>query len=202
MSRLIRLNRVVIVEGKYDKIHLSNFIDATIIATNGFGVYKDKEIQRLIKTLCDKNGAVIITDSDAAGAQIRSFIKSFCDNNKIKNVYLPQIKGKEKRKYHASKQGFLGAEGLSREIIESALEKYGVLDEAPAVSERITNTDLCLCGLSGKSGSKAARASFSAFCGLPCALSPAMFLDALNSIYTRNDFIKEIEKWHQEQAKN
>ena len=118
----------MIVEGKYDKITLENIIDATIVTTNGFGIYKDPQKRKLIRLLCEKNGAVIITDSDSAGVQIRSYLKSFCDSEKIVNVYLPQIVGKERRKAAPSKQGFLGLEGMSESIIVEALQKSGVTD--------------------------------------------------------------------------
>lgn len=202
MIKLIKIDSVVVVEGKYDKIHLENFIDAHIIATNGFGIYKDKSKQKLLRQLCNKNGLVIITDSDSAGAQIRGFLKGFCDNEKITNVYLPQIKGTEKRKTAPSKEGFLGTEGLSGEIILKALKKSGVTATINASAERITKTDLFDFGLSGCVGSKAARDSFCNFIDLPIGLSPNAFLDALNSVLTPKEYLTEVRKWQQEQAKN
>ena len=202
MTELIRLKSIVIVEGKYDKINLENYIDATIIPTDGFRVFKDKDKQKLIKFLCQKNGAVIITDSDNAGSQIRAFLKNICRSENIVNVYLPQIKGKEKRKTAPSKQGFLGAEGLGGDIILAALKKSGITAQSIEKSEKITKTYLYAFSLSGHNNSKAARESFAAFAGLPAGLSSNAFLDALNSIYDRNTFLKEAEIWRQEQAKN
>ncbi len=199
---LIKLNSVVIVEGKYDKITLQNIIDATIVTTNGFGIYKDRKKKELIKLLCEKNGAVIITDSDNAGAQIRSYIKSFCNTQKIVNVYLPQILGKEKRKTQPSKQGLLGLEGMDKETVLKALERSGVLTEEIGKSEKITKSDLYTAGLSGGGNSKNLRNDFSSFVELPKALSANAFLDALNSIFTREEFLSEVRKWRQVQAKN
>lgn len=202
MKQLIRLNRVVIVEGKYDKINLENYIDATIVTTNGFGIYKDKAKQKLIKRLCDKSGAVVITDSDNAGAQIRSFIKNFCKNSNIVNVYLPQISGKEKRKSSPSKQGYLGAEGLSGNIILEALKRSGVTADITEKLQKITKADMFTFGLTGHSDSRKARDNFALYSELPVGLSSNAFLDALNVIYTRENFIKEVEKWRQAQARS
>lgn len=202
MIKLISIDKVVIVEGKYDKINLQNYIDATIITTDGFGVFKDKNKQKLIRFLCKKNGAVIITDSDSAGAQIRAFLKNICRNEDIINVYLPQIKGKEKRKTAPSKQGFLGAEGLGGDIILAALKKSGITAGEIDKRDKITKADLYGFSLSGAAGSRAKRESFAEFSGLPAGLSSNAFLDALNSIYTRETFIKEANIWRQAQAKN
>lgn len=202
MRLLIKLNEIVIVEGKYDKINLENYIDATIIQTNGFGIYKNKEKQKLIKRLCEKSGVIIITDSDDAGAQIRSFIKNLCGNDNVVNVYLPQISGKESRKSSPSKQGFLGAEGLSGDIILNALKKSGVTVGKTAESQKITKTDLYTLGLSGCAGSKLARNDFASYATLPVGLSSNAFLDMLNAIYTREVFIREVELWRQDQARN
>ena len=143
MIKLIRIDGVVVVEGKYDRINLQNYIDATIVTTNGFQIFKDKEKQKLLRFLTAKSGAVIITDSDDAGAQIRAFLKNICKNSDIKNVYLPQIRGKEKRKSAPSKQGFLGAEGLSGEIILAALKKAG--DENPSFMDAVTDLTAGKC---------------------------------------------------------
>ncbi|MBO4694168.1 MAG: DUF4093 domain-containing protein [Clostridia bacterium] len=199
---MIRLDEVVIVEGKYDKITLENIIDATIVPTNGFGIYKDKSKRDLIKLLSEKHGAIIITDSDNAGQQIRAYIKSFCDTGNIVNVYLPQIKGVESRKTKPSKQGYLGVEGMNCKTILSALERSGIVALTDKPKEKISKTDLYLFGLTGAEGSKSARNSFSEFVSLPVGLSSNAFLDALNAIYDREDFKREATKWRQSQAIN
>ena len=120
---MIKLRRAVIVEGKYDKIKLSSLLDTVIITTDGFGIYKDKEKTELIRTLASTCGIVILTDSDSAGLKIRNHIKGCCKNGDIINVFVPQIKGKEKRKAVPSSEGYLGVEGLDTEILEAALKK-------------------------------------------------------------------------------
>ena len=133
---MIRIDSVVIVEGKYDKIALQSFIDATIVTTNGFGIFRDKGKRELIKLLCEKHGAVIITDSDNAGMQIRSYIKSFCNSDRIINVYIPQIPGKERRKAVPSKQGFLGVEGIDRQYLRypDVMQRAGDLPAYPDIA--------------------------------------------------------------------
>ena len=202
MISLIKLKSLVIVEGKYDKITLENIIDATIVTTNGFGIYKDESRRMLIKRLCEKNGVVIITDSDSAGAQIRSYIKSFCNTEKIVNVYLPQIKGKEKRKSQPSKQGFLGLEGMDKNTVIKALERSGIFTGETDNKEKISKSDLYVVGLCGGENSRLLRNDFSKFAGLPEGLSSNSFFDALNSIFTREEFLTEVKKWRQQQVLN
>ena len=123
MKRLIRLKQAVIVEGKYDKIALENVIDAVIIPTNGFGIFKDSEKRDIIRNLAKKNGIIVMTDSDSAGAVIRAYIKKIAAGAVITNVYVPSLHGKEKRKSKPSAEGILGVEGMSPEIIEEALKR-------------------------------------------------------------------------------
>ena len=114
---MIKIKEAVIVEGKYDKIKLSGILDAVIIETDGFGIFKDKEKQKLIRFLAENKGIIIMTDSDSAGFKIRSFIQNITKSENIKNVFMPDIYGKEKRKTEASKEGKLGVEGIKKEII-------------------------------------------------------------------------------------
>ena len=118
---MIRLKTPVIVEGKYDKIRLSNIIDAPIFTTDGFRIFKDKDKQEMLRSLASRRGIVIFTDSDGAGFVIRNFLKGIVEPRYIKNAYIPDIEGKEKRKRTPSKEGKLGVEGMSPEIIISAL---------------------------------------------------------------------------------
>lgn len=197
---MIRLNQVVVVEGKYDKITLSDYIDAIIITTDGFSVFKDKEKQRLISYCANKNGIVIITDSDSAGMQIRAFLKNICKSDNITNVYIPQIIGKERRKKTPSKEGFLGVEGMTEEIIKNALIRSGV--NSCDNKRLITKKDLFLFGLSGRDNSSKKRESFLKFSGLPLGLSGNGFLDAVNAILGYDDFYKAVKLWEQEEDKN
>lgn len=122
---MLKIKEAIIVEGKYDKIKLGSIVDAPIIETNGFRVFSDKEKQSLIRKIAQVRGILVLTDSDGAGFVIRNFLKGAVDKSKIKHCYIPQIKGKEKRKPEKSKEGFLGVEGVSNEIIVEAIKKSG-----------------------------------------------------------------------------
>lgn len=202
MIDLLKSDSVVIVEGKYDKIKLDGIIDAFIIPTNGFGVFKDKEKRELIRKIGLKHGIIILTDSDSAGMQIRSFIKSFCGGADIKNVYLPQVSGKEKRKSTPSKEGFLGVEGFKEEEILKAFKKSGIEFVFEPKKEKITKTDLFLCGLNGWENSKSKRDGLLKRLDLPLGLSSNAFLDAVNSVCTKEEFLNEVAAWQQEADKS
>ena len=192
---MIKIKQAVIVEGRYDKIKLSGIIDAPIIETSGFGIFKDKEMQKLIRTLAEKTGIVILTDSDSAGFKIRSFIGSTAGSGKIFNAYIPDIFGKEKRKTEPSKEGKLGVEGVSEEIIIEALERAGVLYETVNEPERpITKQDLYELGLSGKADSAEKRQRILKYYNLPSRLSANSLVKVLNCITTYERFKEEAEK--------
>ncbi len=203
MKQLIKLSQAVIVEGKYDKITLQNIIDATIIVTNGFRVFKDKEKRELIRLLAKKRGIVVITDSDSAGALIRSHLKQICPEGTITNVYVPQLVGKEKRKDKRSKEGFLGVEGLERQTLIDALARSGITGEiCQQKNERkITKTVMYDFGLSGGENSSYLRNSLAEYLKLPKGMSSNAFLDCLNAIYNYDEFIKAVELWQQEEDK-
>ncbi len=194
---MIRLEQPVIVEGKYDKITLENVIDALIITTDGFGIFKNKEKGALIRRLAQEKGIIVMTDSDSAGSVIRSHIKSIVGNCEIINVYLPLMKGKEKRKSAPSKEGLLGVEGMSPTIIEEALRKSGVLAQKTARIRKITKTDMFCFGLSGNENSAQKRKELLKKLGLPENLSSNAMLDVLNTLYGYDEFAsiltKEIE---------
>lgn len=193
---MIKLDRPVIVEGKYDIIKLSNIIDALLIKTDGFGIFKDKEKQRLIRRLAAEKGIIVLTDSDSAGFMIRNFIYSVVPADKITNVYIPDIYGKEKRKTQAGKEGKLGVEGISEAIILEAFEKSGVLCEKTEGGQRrlITGLDLYEAGLSGKRDSKAKRAALLKSLALPERMSTSALVKILNSFVTYEEFIKKVEE--------
>ncbi len=199
---MIRLKQAVIVEGKYDKITLENLIDATILVTNGFGIFKDAEKRQLIRTLAKTCGIIILTDSDQAGQQIRRFIKNICADGQITNVYIPQLSGRERRKTAASKEGFLGVEGMTPAVLEEAFRKSGVLQETvPNAGRKITKNDLYFMGLSGHENSAAARAELSAYLNLPQGLSPSVFLDLVNTFFTSEEFEEKVELWRRDTGK-
>ncbi|MBO5852736.1 MAG: DUF4093 domain-containing protein [Clostridia bacterium] len=196
---MIKLSKAVIVEGKYDKIRLANLLDATIITTDGFRVFKDKEKCGLIKTLAEKCGIVILTDSDNAGQIIRKYLEKIVPKEQVVSVYLPQILGKEKRKTVSSAQGLLGVEGTDDNIILTALGRAGVIGEpVTKLGRKITKTDLFNIGVSGGQGSKEKRNQLLKFLNLPAALPTNSLLDVLNCLYGYDDFIYEVEKWKQE----
>lgn len=182
---MIKIDKVIIVEGKYDKIKLSRFIDAPIITTDGFGIFKDKERQKMLRRLAETKGLVVLTDSDSAGFLIRSFIGGSVDKKYVINAYIPDIKGKEKRKTQPSKEGTLGVEGMTEDVILSALENAGVLcEKSENAREEITKTDLYELGLSGKKDSAAKRAKLLEYYGLPSRMPANQLVRILNCITT------------------
>ncbi len=187
---MIKLKRAVVVEGKYDKIKLNAVLDAVIIKTDGFGVFKDKEKQKLIRKLAETTGIVILTDSDSAGFVIRNFIKSIAPNGDIINAYIPDIFGKEKRKTQSSKEGKLGVEGIPVDILKTALEKAGVFCEKTEDTEKrkITKTDLFEDGFSGTQNSKDKRKALLKQLDLPEKLTTNALLDILNSLMTYDEY--------------
>lgn len=195
---MIKIKQAVIVEGKYDKIKLSGIIDAPIIQTDGFGIFRDKELQMMIRTLAEKRGILVLTDSDSAGFKIRSFIGSTVDKKNVINAYIPDIFGKEKRKNEPSKEGKIGVEGVSEEVIMQALANAGVLCESTFEPERpITKLDLYELGFSGCSDSSAKRKALLKYYSFPERLSANSLIEVLNCVTTYERFIedvKEIEK--------
>jgi len=192
---MIKIKQAVIVEGKYDKIKLSAIIDTVIIETDGFAVFKDKEKQKLIRFLAEKRGIIIMTDSDSAGFKIRNFINGITKSENIKNVYIPDIYGKEKRKTEMSKEGKLGVEGMKPEIILSALKKAGVLCDENEKTEchKITHTDFFEDGISGGENSSEIRKALAKQLDLPERISSSALLKIIN-VYMTYDEYKEAVK--------
>lgn len=197
MNPLIKLKQAVIVEGKYDKITLENIIDTTIIATNGFSVFKNLEKRQLIKTLAEKNGIIVMTDSDSAGAIIRSHLKQICPSDSIINVYIPQILGKEKRKNRYSKEGLLGVEGMTQDVILNALKRSGIDGEniLERSSKKISKTLLFDLGLSGRENSSLLRDDLARHLDLPTGISANALLDCINAVFEYDEFIEAVNIW-------
>lgn len=192
---MLKIKQAVIVEGKYDKIRLSNLVDAVIIPTNGFELYRDKETAELIKMLSKKTGIIILTDSDSAGFQIRSRLRNITRGGEVINVYIPDIMGKERRKRSPSAEGKLGVEGVDDEILLEAFRKAGVFAEERTVpKDPITKADLMERGLVGGENSADKRAKLQRSLGLPVRLSANMLLEILNVMYSREEFFAELEK--------
>ena len=183
---MIKLKQAVIVEGRYDKIKLKNIIDAPIIETNGFRIFNDKQRQSLIRQIAEKRGILIMTDSDGAGFVIRNFLKGTVDKSKIKNCYIPQLSGKEKRKVRGSAEGFLGVEGVPDEVIIEAVRKSGaeIIGEETVKRNEITKADLYSLGLTGTENSAQKRKQLLDKLNLPGYLSTNAMLTALNCLYS------------------
>lgn len=180
----MRVNEVLIVEGKYDAARLSGIVEGLILTTGGFSIYRDEEKRELIKTLGKKRGIIILTDSDAAGFRIRNYIQNFAKGAVIKNAYVPAVVGKESRKSAPSKEGTLGVEGLPNEVILQALRRAGATESAARAGRQLTYTDLYELGLSGKAGSSDRRRRLLSTIGMPARLSKKALLEALSCTYT------------------
>lgn len=186
---MIRIREAILVEGRYDKNSLSQLVDTAIFETGGFGVMKDREKIQFLRQVAEKRGLIIFTDSDGAGFVIRNRLKSLLPPDKLLHAYIPQIQGKEKRKQKAGKEGLLGVEGMSPELLIQALHRCGAhfLDEnIPAPAGGITRQDLFAWGLMGGEGSREKRQQLKKSLGLPSHLGTSGFLDALNLIATRD----------------
>ena len=183
---MLKIKEAIIVEGRYDKIKLGGLVDAPIICTNGFRVFSDKEKQSLIRQIADTRGIIVLTDSDSAGFVIRNFLRGVVDKSKIKHCYIPQLSGKEKRKPQPGKEGLLGVEGVSDEVILEALKKCGAtLDGEPqAQRNEITKTDLFSLGLTGRDNSAALRKNLLKKLNMPLYMTTNAMLAALNCLYS------------------
>lgn len=184
---MIKINEAVIVEGKYDKIKLSSVIDGVIIVTNGFGIFKDREKLELIRYYAEKTGIVILTDSDNAGRKIRGYIKGAVKNGSIKNVHIPDIFGKEKRKTKPSAEGKLGVEGIDVKTLVSAFEKAGISSAERTAPKDITKVTMFELGLSGVNQSSTLRQKLQSRLGLPSMLSASALLEILNTMMTADE---------------
>lgn len=191
---MIHLRQAIVVEGKYDKIRLAPLVDAPILVTGGFRIFKDREKLALLRRLAQQDGILILTDSDTAGFRIRGYIKSAIPKGKIYHAYIPEILGKEPRKDHPSKEGTLGVEGMSREILAAALKKSGVLFAEGPKKDPITRVDLYEAGLSGGPDSSKKRLALLRELNLPRYLSTSALLEAVNALMDRDVFFQTIEQ--------
>ncbi|MDE6004035.1 MAG: DUF4093 domain-containing protein [Oscillospiraceae bacterium] len=185
---MLQIKQAIIVEGKYDKIKLASLVKAVIIQTNGFQIYKNQELLELIRYYARTTGIIILTDSDRAGFQIRNYIKGAVSEGNIKNIYIPDIFGKEKRKIKQSAEGKLGVEGIDAKILREAFQKAGVLTEEKISGEVITKLDLYLAGLNGSQNSALKRRELQKKLNLPELLSATSLLEVLNSMMTKEEF--------------
>ena len=190
---MISLREAVIVEGRYDKIKLSGIIDSPIIETNGFRVFKDSEKLSLIRRIAAVRGILIFTDSDGAGFVIRNFLNGAVPKEQVKHCYIPQLAGKEKRKAQPGKEGLLGVEGVSDEVIIDAIRKSGavIIGEERNARREITKADLYSLGLTGTENSAKLRQALLKNLGMPSYLSTNAMLTALNCLYSFEE-LKEL----------
>ena len=183
---MLKIKEAIVVEGRYDKNTLSQIVDAPILETSGFGIFKDKAQMALLRRVAERRGLIVFTDSDGAGFIIRNHIKSAIPGKYLKHAYIPDIPGKEKRKSAPGKEGKLGVEGISPEILLDALRKSGATIEGEEASpaRSITKQDLMALGLSGGPDASARRLALLKKLSLPEHMSANAMQQALNLLYT------------------
>lgn len=186
---MIKIREAIVVEGRYDKNTLSQIVDAPILETSGFGIFKDKQKLNLLRQVAQKRGLIVFTDSDGAGFVIRNHLKSVIPAQYLKHAYIPDIYGKEKRKVAPGKEGKLGVEGMKPDVIVAALRAAGATIDAELVCEKaeITKTDFSDMGLSGGKDSSAKRLRLQKKLRLPEHLSANALLQAVNLLLTKDE---------------
>ena len=179
------------VEGRYDKNTLSQCVDATILSTEGFGIFKDQEKMELMRRCAAERGLIVFTDSDGAGFLIRKRIRSAIPAKYLKHAYIPDVPGKEKRKKTGSREGTLGVEGMKPEVLIHALLAAGATVETGKArrGEEISKADFMALGLSGGENSSAKRCILLDAWSLPKKLSAKGLLEAVNVLMTREEFL-------------
>lgn len=192
MKPVHKVSEVIVVEGRYDKNTLSQIVDAVIIETSGFGVFNDREKQQLLRALAEKRGLIVLTDSDGAGLVIRNFIKGSVDPKLVKHAYIPEVYGKERRKAKASKEGKLGVEGMSPEVLLNALKRAGATIDGAAAreTEPISMADMYRAGLTGKPDSAMRRERLLSGMELPKKMTASALLPVLNALMSREEFLR------------
>lgn len=197
---MVKIKEAIVVEGRYDKNTLSQVVDATILETSGFGIFKDKQQMDLLRRVAKAKGLIVFTDADGAGFVIRNHIKSAIDGKYLKHAYTPDILGKERRKAAPGREGKLGVEGMTPEIILDALKKAGatIEGESQEPKQEITKQDLMALGLSGGQNSSEKRLALLKALRLPERMTTNAMLGALNILYTREELIQLLHKLEQE----
>ena len=192
---MVKIREAIVVEGRYDKNTLSQILDAPILETSGFGIFKDKQQMALLRRIAESRGLIVFTDSDGAGFVIRNHIKGAIPGKYLKHAYIPDIYGKEKRKAAPGKEGKLGVEGMTREVILESLRRAGATiegEEAPE-AQAITKQDLMELGLSGTPEASANRFKLLKKLNLPERMSPNSMLQALNLLYNLEELTAIVE---------
>ena len=193
---MVKIKEAILVEGRYDKNTLSQIVDAPILETSGFGIFKDKKQMALLRQVAEKRGLIVFTDADGAGFVIRNHVKSAIPGKYLKHAYTPDIFGKERRKDKAGKEGKLGVEGMKPEIILEALRRAGATIEGEDVPEAnaITKQDLMDLGLSGGADASAKRLALLKKLNLPEHMSANALLQALNLLYSLDELTTIIDQ--------
>ena len=194
---MVHVEQAIVVEGRYDKNTLSQIVDTVIFQTNGFSVMHDRELLALLRCAAQTRGLIILTDSDGAGLVIRNFLRGALPKEGVLHAYVPEIAGKEKRKAAPGKAGLLGVEGMTKEILLEALSNAGADLGGEPVKKKgdgITKLDLYTAGLSGRPDSQKKREAFLDRLRFPAHMSANALLDALNLLYTREEFLSLFEE--------
>ena len=189
----VKITLPIIVEGRYDKSALSGFVDATIITTGGFSIFNNREKQALIRRIA-ANGIILLTDSDGGGKQIRKFLASILPPDKIHNLYIPKIEGKESRKRKASKSGTLGVEGMDKEIILRLLAPFSSENGRAKSDRAVTKVDFFTDKLTGCDNASENRRRLCHECNLPDDMTPNALLEAINLLYGYDEYKSIVEK--------
>lgn len=193
---MVKIYEAIVVEGKYDKNTLSQIVDTVIFETSGFGIMKDDALAALLRQTAQKRGLIVFTDADGAGLVIRNKIKSLIPSAHLKHAYIPEVYGKERRKPTASKEGKLGVEGMTKEVLLESLRRAGATfcDEATELTSSISKLDLYELGLSGGKNSALLRKQLLAYLDFPTNMSANAMLDALNVLYTKEELLDLVQK--------
>ena len=189
----IKLNAPVIVEGKYDKITLSSILDADILTLGGFSVFHESERKDLLRRVAEKNGVIVLTDSDGAGKVLRGYLSSILPKEKVTHLYVPRIEGKEKRKKTASKEGTLGVEGMDGHLIFDLLAPFEDENTSRRLCENpLSKVDFFIDGLTGAPDSANKRDALALSLGLPRGMTPNALLAALRILLSYEDYLKAV----------
>lgn len=193
---MLEISQALLVEGKYDAARLNNLVHGTVLTTDGFRVFRDHALQAMLKRIAAAQGLIILTDSDAAGFKIRHYVTNLVGAEHVLQAYVPAIPGKESRKAEPGREGLLGVEGVSDDLIlqglQTALNSQCLSADAPAVRRPITYTDLYEWGISGTANSAENRRLLLRRLGLPPRLSKRELLQVLNTLYTYESLAAEI----------
>ena len=197
---MVKIKEAILVEGRYDKNTLSQIVDAPILETGGFGIFKDKQQMSLLRKVAEIRGLIVFTDSDGAGFVIRNHVKSAIPGKFLKHAYIPDIYGKERRKDKAGKEGKLGVEGMKPEIILEALRRAGATIEGEDVPapQAITKQDLMELGLSGGADASVKRLALLKKLGLPEHMSANAMLQALNLLLSKEELTHRLASMEKE----